>query len=81
MIHGRRNTYGKGGCRCVECTEAHRLYVTAERRKRGVKPIGPGPIKHGTMHAYARRKCRCDLCREANSLHLAAWRAARRRAS
>ena len=33
MIHGNRKTYS-AGCRCSDCTEAHRLYLREYRQRR-----------------------------------------------
>lgn len=58
--HGTRSAYTQG-CRCPDCTEAARAYVTAWRRARGVAERAKGRT-HGRRATYA-AGCRCDACR------------------
>lgn len=80
MRHGTASTYRNHGCRCVDCREAQRVKITAERRRRGVRPIGETqqPLKHGTTYAYRHVGCRCPPCRAANTEAVAKYRAQRK---
>lgn len=61
--HGIRSTYVYG-CRCEECTEAHRVYC-AQRRWSGVLADKPDDPRHGTPSGYTNYGCRCLACRQA----------------
>jgi WhiB family redox-sensing transcriptional regulator len=56
--HGTDSSY-KGGCRCSECTDAHRLSVKANR----AKALKANTFTHGTVYGYD-VGCRCADCRE-----------------
>jgi hypothetical protein len=61
--HGTPNAYNKG-CRCLECTEQHRLRCAAIRAKLAARPRSEVP--HG-MYGYRNWGCRCQVCTEANT--------------
>lgn len=75
--HGKYSTY-VGGCRCPECTEANRLYHTAQRARRRANPALADAAGHGKATTYANYSCRCDACRAANAAHKRAERARNR---
>lgn len=67
MKHGKANGYRTMGCRCAECTEAHRLMTAEWRRKRRLVqgctvcslPAEPGRkmcIRHRAVNAANSRK-------------------------
>jgi beta-galactosidase GanA len=65
--HGTISEYVNHKCRCTECREAWRAYMTALRAKRSewVRANGlPIGIAHGSS-AYTNWGCRCDSCRSA----------------
>lgn len=35
VTHGTQTMYGKHGCRCIPCTDAHRLYRQEDRKRNG----------------------------------------------
>jgi hypothetical protein len=76
--HGTDNAYLHYGCRCGECTEAHRLEqveVKARRVAKGRKY--PALIPHGTAGGYTNWNCRCAECTEAMTVDDRRKRAAR----
>lgn len=72
--HGTRSSYTQG-CRCADCTETARLYVTARRRAAGVAPRVTGRT-HGLRATYG-AGCRCEPCREAERTYRREWRSRR----
>lgn len=69
--HGTTNAYSNHGCRCGECREAWRLYVTEKNHRLGrsrpkevVFAERAAAVKHGTATKYKNHGCRCDECRE-----------------
>lgn len=73
-VHGTRSMYNKG-CRCIACTEAHRVYCMALRRKLNARLLDdPTVVAHGSSSTYGNWGCRCDDCTEANAIALQAWK-------
>jgi hypothetical protein len=74
--HGSASTYSNHKCRCVPCTEAHRVYIAKKReefrRHGGLSPDDP---RHGSVNAYTNYYCRCYSCRTAQADHQRAYRA------
>lgn len=69
VIHGRRVSYQRHGCRCLECRLANSA-ATREWRERqkgaGTRKRRPyTPPKHGTTRGY-NLGCCCDPCMQAN---------------
>lgn len=65
--HGTDTRYDYG-CRCEQCTKAHRARcaaVTVAMKERGQRD--PSLIPHGTRGGYINWGCRCERCTEANS--------------
>jgi len=59
--HGDRNTYGRYGCRCIHCSDAHREHHRKLRgRRRANLAIGI-QITHGSS-GYRNHYCRCEVC-------------------
>jgi hypothetical protein len=66
--HGKPSTYDTYGCRCNECTEAHRRRVSEGRESRTERLKGnPALAKHGKRSTYINWGCRCPSCTEAHS--------------
>lgn len=66
ILHGTDLRYRKYGCRCGDCTEAHRveqIEVKARRVKKGRR--NPTLIPHGTAGGYTNWDCRCSECSDA----------------
>jgi hypothetical protein len=75
--HGN-SKYTNDGCRCDECTDAHRLAIAGRKRARRkyVAEFGlPSGVEHGNS-AYKNWSCRCAVCKAA---HATRRNAARRR--
>lgn len=67
IIHGRRTTYIRRGCRCKPCTEANRLYEVehggsrrATRRKHGCEDISEQDCKA----LLKKQGGKCAICRK-----------------
>lgn len=73
--HGIAATY-KHGCRCGDCTEAHRIWHAAKCRELAARPRGTVP--HG-LSGYNNWGCRCTACTAAKGAALALGRARRKR--
>jgi hypothetical protein len=70
--HGSNATYS-AGCRCPQCTLAHRLDFDAWRHARYGKPV-PDHVQHGRVSTYNNWGCRCDECSAAISAYQHAYR-------
>lgn len=72
--HGVTSSYGNWGCRCVPCTEAHRVYTTQSRNKRKQQRVRRNGrwvttqnVVHGRTSTRINYGCECDPCREAGN--------------
>ena len=74
--HGKAPTY-RHGCRCADCTEAHRADHAARRARFAERPQEDVP--HGTMSAYTNWHCRCGPCTDTYRMKNALTRARRKR--
>lgn len=81
--HGTTNGYGNLGCRCPECTEAHRITHLKYTHRTGRnlpreeynKKLRENPPPHGTTSRYSNPwRCRCKLCKFASSVARASRR-------
>jgi hypothetical protein len=77
MRHHAASSYNTG-CRCGECTEAHRVRCAAIRAELAARPREQVP--HGKA-GYVNWRCRCGICTAANTERSAAWRASHPRAA
>jgi hypothetical protein len=66
------------GCRCAECTEAHRLRMRQVRAALRARPRDEVP--HG-LYGYTNWGCRCDVCGAAHSESQAVRNARRKQAA
>ena len=41
LKHGKRATYTRGKCRCIDCTEANRRYTQEYRERHRATPVEP----------------------------------------
>lgn len=73
MTHGTPSAYNRG-CRCLACTEAHRLRCLAMRAMLHDRMLAGDPrVPHGTAGGYKNWGCRCGPCTKANSAASAAY--------
>jgi hypothetical protein len=72
--HGVYATYS-GGCRCVDCREANRLYQKGAQARRRQHPELADMAGHGKTSTYTNYSCRCAECRTANAATTRAQRA------
>lgn len=72
--HGTAGGYSNHACRCPDCTEAWRVYITARNHRLGYHVpwadyLASFPIPHGTAGGYKRCVRRtegsCQPCRDA----------------
>lgn len=76
--HGTVNGYANCKCRCVDCTEAWRVYYKLTRQAEKPELAADDP-RHGTSTAYRWWHCRCEACRAAHSAETSAHKRAQRR--
>lgn len=64
--HGTVASYGRG-CRCVDCRQANRERVYANKRRR-LERVAAGlmAVPHG-RYGYSNYDCRCEVCTKAAS--------------
>jgi hypothetical protein len=68
--HGNDSTYTNWMCRCIPCTEAHRIDQINDRERRRQSRVlidgrwtAVGLAKHGES-GYSNWSCRCRVCSE-----------------
>lgn len=66
--HGNSSTYDTYGCRCDECTLAHKNRMMATRLRRAARlKADPTLVKHGLRSTYVNWFCRCGPCTKVHS--------------
>jgi hypothetical protein len=81
LTHGNAATYRmKGGCRCADCQQAHRLRCQRERADRVRRlAANPGLAPHGSASTYRNWGCRCPDCTRAHTQSMKLMRSRRER--
>ena len=59
--------YANYGCRCAECTEAHRIRLAKRQAERAAEAKDPNDPRHGNDSFYINHGCRCEPCKKAHS--------------
>lgn len=64
LDHGKANTYGYWGCRCVACTRANTARSRMSKSKIRESSAPAPESVHGTLNGYSYWGCRCSPCVE-----------------
>lgn len=70
--HGKISTYTTHSCRCVDCTEAWRLYFIDRRaayRRQTADNGGVAPVWQHNHSTYSNWGCRCSACTAAQAAY------------